>query len=78
MAYHAQRNIDEFNRSMENASSLGEQDFQNAMNQTIVSVETNDHYSTNQKLKIYAELQQLANCTEKDRRKYVKKVAKLL
>lgn len=78
MAYHAEETVDAFRESMSNASSLGEQEFQDAMNRTIVTVETDDHYSTNQKLKIYAELQQLANCTEKDRKKFVRKVAKLL
>lgn len=78
MAYHVKKTVDAFNASMAQASTLDEQDFQDAMNHTIIAVETDDHYSTNQKLKIYAELQQLANCTEKDRRKYVKKVAKLL
>ena len=78
MAYHAKKNMTAFRSSMQNASMLGEQEFQDAMNRTIVSVETDDNYTINQKLKIYAELQQLANCTEKDRKKFVNKVAKML
>ena len=37
-----------------------------------------NNYSTKQKLKIYAVLTSLSNCSEKERKKYAKKVKKLL
>ena len=57
---------------------FSEQELMDAVNHTVVDVELDDNYSTKQKLKIYAVLTSLSNCSEKERKKYAKKVKKLL
>lgn len=78
MSRHNEKNRQVFEDSMDGCEAMNEEDFRIAMNKTVVNVELDNDYSTNQKLKIYAAMQDLTNCLEKDRRRYVRKVSRLL
>jgi type II secretory pathway component PulK len=78
MAYHDQKAIDEFNENMQDAVKMKDEQFHENLNKTVVTVELNEEYSTNQKLKVYSALSDLNNCEAGDRAKYVKKAVKLL
>ena len=69
MAYHNKVSASKFEKNATGAEKFSEQELMDAVN---------DNYSTKQKLKIYAVLTSLSNCSEKERKKYAKKVKKLL
>ncbi len=78
MAYHNKVSASKFEKNATGAEKFSEQKLMDAVNHTVVDVELDDNYSTKQKLKIYAVLTSLSNCSEKERKKYAKKVKKLL
>lgn len=78
MAYHNKQSQNTFFENTKNVETFTEQQLMDAVNTTIVEVELDDNYSTKQKLKIYAVMTSLSNCSEKERKKFVKKVKKLL
>lgn len=68
----------QFVKAMEGCEKFEDSDLQDRLNPTILLVEKDDSYSTGRKLKIFALISSLSNCTEKERRKYVKKISGLL
>ena len=70
--------FNEFMAAMQKAESLPDADLQMKIQPTILAVEKDEHYSARQKLKIYALLSDLSNCSEKERAKYIKKTAAAL
>lgn len=78
MAYHNKQSAAKFETNMNGVESFNEQQLMDAVNKTVVDVELDDSYSTKQKLKIYAVMTSLSNCAEKERKKFAKKVKKLL
>ena len=78
MAYHNKVSASKFEKNTTGAEKFSEQELMDAVNHTVVDVELDDNYSTKQKLKIYAVLTSLSNCSEIERKKYAKKVKKLL
>ncbi len=78
MAYHNKQTAAEFDTNMNGVEKFEENELMNAVNQTVVKVELDSKYTTKQKLKIYSELTSLSNCSQKERKKYAKKVKKLL
>ena len=53
-------------------------ELQDKIKTTILTVEHDSTYSTKELLKIYSLITSLSNCAEKERKKYVNKVVKLL
>lgn len=78
MAYHNKQSAANFEQNLANAETFSEVELMEAVNKTVVEVELDEDYSTNQKLKIYSAMTSLSNCSEKERNKYAKKVKKLL
>lgn len=78
MAYHNKQSAANFEQNLANAETFTEVELMEAVNKTVVEVELDEDYSTNQKLKIYSAMTSLSNCSEKERNKYAKKVKKLL
>lgn len=67
-----------FVSDMQDALNEDEQTFQTSVNRTVEAVETDDSYSTKEKLNIYADLSSLCNCEKKERSKWVKKASRRL
>ena len=59
-------------------TKLQEDEFINVVNSINTEIEKNDDINTSKKLKIYAALSSLSNCPEKDRKKFLAKVIKLV
>lgn len=78
MAYHNKDSQNKFIENTQDVETFTEQQLMDAMNATVVDVEVDDNYTTKQKLKIYSYMTSLSNCTEKERKKYAKKVRKSL
>jgi len=78
MAKHDPEILKEFNELMEGCEKLQESDLLDRLNNTIVKVEKDDTYSTSSKLKIFSLITSLSNCTEKERKKFVRKIARAL
>lgn len=78
MAYHNEQTRALFETSMNGVNTFQEQQLMDAVNETVKKVELDHDYSTKQKLKIYSVLTSLSNCSEKERKKYAKKVKNLL
>jgi hypothetical protein len=78
MAYHNKQTSAQFETNLNGAEKFNENQLMDAVNKTVVKVELDEKYTTKQKLKIYSELTSLSNCSEKERKKYTKKVKKLL
>lgn len=78
MAKHNAETATEFKVNTKGCENFTEQQLLEAVNKTVVRVELDDDYSTKQKLNIYAMMTSLSNCSESERRKYAKKVYKLL
>lgn len=78
MAYHNKQTSAQFEINLNGAEKFNENQLMDAVNKTVVKVELDEKYTTKQKLKIYSELTSLSNCSEKERKKYTKKVKKLL
>lgn len=77
----SRHDIEIYNRfvsDMQEALNEDEQTFQTAVNRTVEAVETDDSYSTKDKLNIYADLSSLCNCEKKERSKWVKKASRRL
>ena len=77
----SRHDIEIYNRfvsDMQDALNEDEQTFQTAVNRTVEAVETDDSYSTKEKLNIYADLSSLCNCEKKERSKWVKKASRRL
>ncbi len=67
-----------FSKTMRGCERFSERDLLDALSPTILRIETDDSYSTDEKLKIFSALTSLSNCAERDRPKFVKKAAKLM
>ena len=67
-----------FSKSMRGCEKFNEKELLDTLRPTIIKIETDDGYSTDEKLKIFSALTSLSNCAERDRQKYVKKAAKLM
>lgn len=67
-----------FNDNMKDCTKMKESDLLEKLAVTVRSLETDDSYNTNKKLKIYNLISQLSNCAENDRPKYVRRIAGLL
>ncbi len=78
MAYHNKQTSAQFEVNIDGAERFGEQELMDVVNEAVKCVELDTSYTTKQKLKIYAELTSLSNCSEKERKKYAKRVKKLL
>ena len=78
MSKHDPKTGAEFLRLMDGCTDMAENDFQNNLKPTILAVELDDSYNTNEKLKIFSLLSSLSNCSENERQKYVKKIYKVL
>ncbi len=78
MAYHNKKTAAEFGTNLTGAEKFDEHQLMDAVNVTVVKVELDDKYTTKQKLNIYSQLTSLSNCSAKERKKYVKKVKKML
>lgn len=77
----SRHDIEIYNRfvsDMQDALNEDEQTFQTSVNRTVEAVETDDSYSTKEKLNIYADLSSLCNCEKKERSKWVKKASRRL
>ncbi len=68
----------EFFKAMEGCDKFEDSDLLDRLNPTILHVEKDDSYSTSRKLKIFALISSLSNCSEKERKKYVRKISGLL
>ena len=74
-------NIDIFNSFMaavQNGESMPEHELLQKLQPTILAVEQDGHYSAKQKLRIFALLSDLTNCSEKERGKYIRKTGSAL
>lgn len=78
MANHNSETATEFKLNTRGCENFNEQQLLEAVNKTVVRVELDDDYSTKQKLNIYSMMTTLSNCSESERKKYAKKVYKLL
>lgn len=78
MAYHNKQTSAQFEVNIDQAEKLTEQELMDAVNETVKCVELDSSYTTKQKLKIYSVLTSLSNCSERERKKYAKRVKKLL
>ena len=67
-----------FAENMNGCEKMSEADLQDKIKATVLTVEHDESYSTKELLKIYSLIASLSNCAEKDRKKYVNKVKKLL
>lgn len=70
--------FNEFIQNMDGVADFDERILNEKLNITMVSVEKDDNYKAKDKLKIYDLLQQITNCDEKDRKKFVKRLGKVL
>ena len=78
MAKHDPKNAETFQTNLRDLDTMSEQDLLDHLNQTIVTVETDDSYNTKEKLKIYSLITLLSNSDEKERKKFVIKIYKAL
>lgn len=78
MAKHDNKIADKFQDSVKNLDSMSEQELLDRMNDTIKTVEINDSYNTNEKLKIYSLITSLSNSDDNDRKKLASKIYKAL
>jgi len=78
MAKHDNKIADKFQDSVKNLDSMSEQELLDRMNETIKTVEINDSYNTNEKLKIYSLITSLSNSEDNDRKKFANKIYKAL
>lgn len=78
MSKHDQKTAEAFLKLMDGCESMPENVFQNNLKPTVLAVELDDSYNTKEKLKIFSLLSSLSNCSENERRKYVKKIYKVL
>ena len=78
MAKHDPKNAETFQTNLRDLDTMSEQDLLDHLNQTIVTVETDDSYNTKEKLKIYSLITLLTNSDEKERKKFVTKIYKAL
>ncbi len=78
MAKHDPKNAETFQTNLRDLDAISEQDLLDRLNQTIVTVETDDSYNTKEKLKIYSLITLLSNSDEKERKKFVTKIYKAL
>lgn len=78
MSRHDIEIYNRFVNDMQDVLNEDEQTFQVAVNRTVEAVETDDSYSTKEKLNIYADLSSLCNCEKKERAKWVKKASRRL
>jgi hypothetical protein len=67
-----------FLSALEGAEKMKEFELQEAIRPTVLIIEKDDSYSTSAKLKIFSLMTSLSNCAEKERPKYVKKIAHAL
>ena len=67
-----------FKKVMQLGTQVSESEFLDSLNLIVKAVEESDAYKTNEKLKIYELLQQIANCTPQERKKYAKKLISIL
>ncbi len=70
--------VESFLNIMEQGASLEEVEFLDRLNMIVCTVERDDTYSTNEKLKIYELLSQISNCFPEERAKYAKKLVRVL
>ncbi len=78
MAYHNKKTAAEFESNLTGSEKFNEHELMEAVNVTVVKIELDDKYTTKQKLNIYSQLTSLSNCSVKERKKYAKKVKKML
>lgn len=78
MAKHDPKNALKFETDLKDLDTMEEQVLLNHLNDTIVAVETDDTYTTKQKLNIYSLITSLSNSEGKQRNKFAKKIVKAL
>jgi hypothetical protein len=78
MAKHDPVIAAEFTELMTDVEKLSEADLLERVNKTVLKVEMDDTYSTKAKLKIFSLITYLSNCTERERKKYVRKISRAL
>ncbi|MBE6109765.1 MAG: hypothetical protein E7194_05030 [Erysipelotrichaceae bacterium] len=64
-----------FLEALQGADKMKESELQEAIRPTVLIIEKDDSYSTSKKLKIFSLMSSLSNCAEKERPKYVRKIA---
>lgn len=75
---HDKKIAEKFKEIMTQGTSQTESEFLDSLNIITRIVETDDTYSTNEKLKIYELLSMISNCAPAKRQKYAGKLYKLL
>lgn len=78
MAKHNPENAEAFRTAMVTINEMSEHELFVALRPVIAKIETDDTYNTDAKLKIYALLDSLTNCSGKDRKKWAAKVERAL
>ena len=78
MAKHDPETAKTFAENLKGCEKMTEKELQDKIKTTILTVEHDSTYTTKELLKIYSLITSLSNCAEKERKKYVNKVVKLL
>ncbi len=68
----------QFAEIIEQGTNQSESEFLDSLNVITKIVETDDSYSTNQKLAIYELLSQISNCQPEQRQKYARRLMRKL
>ncbi len=78
MAKHNPQNRSQFDENMKGLEDFDEQTLLDRLNKTIVTVELDNSYNTDQKLKIYSLISTLSNSEGKQRKKIARKISRAL
>ena len=78
MAKHDPKIRTDFLEATKGCEKMKESELTEALKPTVLIIEKDDSYSTNAKLRIFSLLTSLSNCAERERPKYVKKIAAAL
>lgn len=70
--------VETFAKALENCETFNEKELLDSVKPIILEVEVNDDLSTRSKLAIFSMITNLSNCEEKERKKYAKKLIRLL
>ncbi len=63
---------------IDGSHEMSTKEFMDAVNPIVVEVELDETMKTSRKLKIFDLFTRMSNCSEKERKKYGKKIARLL
>ena len=78
MAKHNPQSRSQFDENMKGLEDFDEQTLLDRLNKTIVTVELDNSYNTDQKLKIYSLISTLSNSEGKQRKKIARKISRAL